>query len=115
MTRRPTELLRSNFDALARQDVDTIMQTWAEDSYYDNPLAGERADGKAAVEERMTKLASDLADRGERLVIDRVTEGSSRAVAEWHVEPDAEGRRGVHVVDLDPDGRIASITVYPRA
>ncbi len=105
-------LLRRNFAALAQGDVNSIMSTWSENGRSDNAAVGASVVGKAAVKNRITLLTLEFKERGETMTIDRVTEGSSHAIIEWHIEPTSGDFRGIHVVEFGEDGLIESMIVY---
>ena len=111
----PLELtMRAAFDGVNAYDPDAIMSCWNPEGVYDNPNVGPAATGFDAIRACMVKLCDGVRTRGQKLVVDRVTTGATHVVAEWHVEP-ATGVMGVHVAEFDDAGRLARVTVYPRA
>ena len=107
-------VLQAAFDAVNRRDVDGIMSNWSSAGVYDNPMVGHAATGTEAVRQCMVALVNAVGSKNQFLVVDRMSEGPSHVIAEWHVEP-PDGRRGVHVADFDDTGKLKSVTVYPRA
>lgn len=108
------QTFRSIFEALARADIDAIVSNFAEDARYTNPMVGAPAEGLEEVRKKLVDLAQGLSERGERLSIDRVTEGPSHVVLEWHVEPGDGSRNGVHIAQFNDEGKIVEVNVYPR-
>lgn len=112
MSRKAT--LRTAFDAVNAQSPDGIMACWNPEGTYDNPMVGSAQTGFDAVHTCMVNLVDGLTKTGQTLTVDRVTEGDTHVIAEWHVEP-VDGRRGVHVAEFDAEDRLMHVTVYPRA
>ena len=106
--------MRAAFAGVNAYDPDAIMSVWNPDGVYDNPNVGAAASGYEAVRACMVRLCDGVRARGQQLIVDRVTTGSTHVVAEWHVEP-AEGTKGVHVAEFDDAGKLRHVTVYPRA
>ena len=109
-----TDTLLAAFQGVNDRSPDAIMACWSADGVYDNPMTGTPAQGTDALRQSMVKLVDGLANSNSTLVVDRVTVGETNVVAEWHVEP-RDGRRGVHVADFDPAGKLKRVTVYPRS
>ncbi len=113
----PEARMRIVFDDLGRDDMDALMLNWADDGSYFNPSIGPAAVGHDDVKSTITTLSSGLAERGEKLIIDRATEvldaSPVRAYIEWHVEGGAKpGRLGMHVVLFDQAGMLHRVTVF---
>lgn len=113
--------MRAVFDALARDDMDDLISNWAEDGIYFNPTVGPPAHGKANVNATITRMSKGLQERGETLVIDRVTEVTdetpNRAYVEWHVEAKdssspRNGKLGLHAVWFNQNGHLHRVTVF---
>jgi hypothetical protein len=108
------ETLLAAFKGVNDYSPDGIMACWKPDGVYDNPMVGQAAVGHDAVRQCMVNLVNTFKPNGQYLVVDRLTEGKSNIIAEWHVEP-RDGRRGVHVADFSDDHKLVKVTVYPRA
>ena len=108
------EVMLAAFKGVNDRSPDAIMACWAGDGVYDNPMTGRAAEGYDAVRQCMVNLIDGLSAKDQTLVVDRVTLGERNVVAEWHIEP-PDGRRGVHVADFNPDGKLKRVTVYPRS
>lgn len=108
------DVMLAAFQGVNDRSPDAIMACWSSDGVYDNPMVGQAAEGYDAVRQCMVNLIDGLSKSGHSLVVDRITLGERNVVAEWHVEP-ADGRRGVHVADFDPAGKLKRVTVYPRS
>ncbi len=106
--------MRAAFDGVNAYSPDAIMACWNPNGVYDNPNVGAAATGDAAVRQCMVRLCDGVRSRGQQLVVDRITVGTSHVVAEWHVEPPT-GAKGVHVAEFDERGWLMHVTVYPRA
>lgn len=110
--------MRVVFDDLARDDMDALISNWAEDGTYFNPSVGPPAPGKAMVKSTIATMSSGLKERGETLIIDRVTEVTDalppRAYVEWHVESNnaRHGKLGLHVVSFDEAGFLHRVVVF---
>ncbi|HEY0007800.1 MAG TPA: nuclear transport factor 2 family protein [Tepidisphaeraceae bacterium] len=106
--------LLAAFKAVNERSPEGVMACWSSDGVYDNPMVGNAAKGYDAVKQCMVNLIDGLSARGQLLIVDRVTVGQRHVIAEWHVDP-PDGRRGVHVADIDEAGKLLRVTVYPRA
>lgn len=104
--------MRAVFDALARDDMPELLEHWADDGVYFNPTMGPPAEGKQYVGEVVGRLSKGLIERGERLVVDNVTEVNNRAFVEWHVEGPSASRLGVHAVTFDSAGLLRRVVVF---
>lgn len=101
------------FRGVNDRSPDAIMACWERDGVYDNPMTGTPAEGYDAVRQCMVSLVDGLTKTGSRLIVDRLTLGEWHVIAEWHVEP-VDGRKGVHVADFSPAGKLRRVMVYPR-
>ena len=112
--------MRAVFDDLARDDMDGLISNWADDGTYFNPTVGPPAGGKAKVKATIATMSSGLQERGETLIIDRVTEvldvTPPRAYVEWHVQSEnaRAGKLGLHVVSFNEAGMLHRVVVFLR-
>lgn len=112
MSRKDT--LLAAFNAVNAQSPDSIMACWNHEGTYDNPMVGSAQTGFDDVHVCMVNLVDGLVKTGRTLTVDRITEGDTHVIAEWHVEP-PDGRRGIHVAEFDAEDRLLHVTVYPRS
>ena len=108
-------VMRRAFDGVNAYDPDLIMSCWSPIGIYDNPGVGPAGHGYDAVRACMVKLCDAVRQRGEQLVVDRITVGPRHVIAEWHVVPSEANRHGVHVADFDDQDRLVHVRVYPRS
>ena len=108
------DVMLAAFKGVNDRSPDAIMACWSLDGIYDNPMIGAPASGFPAVRQCMVNLCESLARSGHQLIVSRITAGPHHVVAEWHTEPD-DGRKGVHVADFNPAGKLKRVTVYPRS
>ena len=109
------------FDALGRDDMNDLISNWAEDGVYFNPAVGPAAQGKDNVKATIAKMSAGLQERGESLIIHRVTEvvdqTPKRAYVEWHRETahSKEGKLGLHIVEFNEEGLLHRVIVFAHA
>jgi ketosteroid isomerase-like protein len=113
--------MRAVFEALGRNDMETLISHWAEDGIYYNPNVGPPAEGKDAVYATIARLANTLQERGDTLVIDKGSEvldvNPVRAFIEWHIESSdtsspRHGKLGIHAVSFNEAGLLHRVNVF---
>ncbi len=106
-------VMRRVFAAVNDYDTPAVLRDWNPDGIYDNPAAGKPAKGHDAVFARIDGFVQAVKANAETIALDRVVAHEELVITEWHIEPAATGKCGVHVATFDSKNRLMHVRVYP--
>jgi limonene-1,2-epoxide hydrolase len=105
--------MRRVFAAVNDYDTPAVLRDWNPQGVYDNPAIGSPARGYDEVFARIDAFVQAVKGRDETIAVDRVVVAGDLVITEWHIEPAAGGKCGVHVAAFDELNRLKHVRVYP--